>query len=115
MIRYRLNLKTVYSRRRKVADWVGLAVPPAAMKVVTFAGNATGIYSVPGMLSTSSLLVGFTTQAVLSGTVFNSSPAPFFLASNLVNPTHGWKPSLNTITDPTAANWTGWGIVWVWQ
>jgi hypothetical protein len=51
----------------------------------------------------------------ITATTYNFVPAGFGLISNQLNATSGWYVGTNQIIDPTATNWTGYSLVWIWQ
>ena len=86
-----------------------------AANIVVLQGNATGTYSAPGLTSSNTLLCGFSSEDDLSSTTFNYSPSAFVLASNQLNNASGWYAGTNQIIDPTAVDWSGYSVVWLYQ
>lgn len=83
--------------------------------LIILPGNSAGTYSAPGLTASNKLLCGFSSQDDLSSTTFNFSPSAFILASNQLNIANGWYAGPAQIIDPTAADWTGFNIIWLYE
>jgi hypothetical protein len=83
--------------------------------VIILQGNSTGTYSAPGLTAANKLLCGFSSRDDLSSTTFNFSPMAFVLASNQLNIANGWYAGIGRIIDPTAVDWSGYSLVWLYE
>jgi hypothetical protein len=106
---------TVDAKGRITAASNGTGGGTGSLSLLILQGNVTGIYNAPGLAATNTLLCGFSVQDDLSSTAFNFSPSAFVLASNQLNIANGWYAGAGQVIDPTAANWTGFSIVWLYQ
>jgi hypothetical protein len=88
------------------------------MTAIMLQGNSTGVYDAPGLTPGNTLLYGAVLASAandLTATPYNSVPAGFALLSNQVNAASGWYVGTGQIIDPTASNWTGYSLIWIWQ
>jgi hypothetical protein len=106
---------TVDSKGRITAAWNGTGGAGGSTSVIMLEGNSTGTYSAPGLAASNKLLWGFSSQDGLSSTTFNFSPSSFVLASNQLNIANGWYAGTNQILDPTATDWSGFALVWLYE
>jgi hypothetical protein len=83
--------------------------------VIILQGNNSGTYSAPGFTSSNILLCGFSSREDLSTTTFNFSSSGFILASNQINTANGWYAATDQIIDPTAADWSGFSLIWLYE
>lgn len=86
-----------------------------AVGSVLLTGNATGVYSVPGMLTTNNLVLGIAFTGDISGGSFNFESDPFGLATVAINSALGWHTDTDQIIDPSPADWTGYFLLWLYQ
>jgi hypothetical protein len=87
----------------------------AADKVLIVQGNNTGTYAAIGVSGANALLSGVAVADNLGSTDFNYSPSSFVMASDQLNPTNGWHTGSNQIVDPTATDWTGYYLIWLYK
>jgi Collagen triple helix repeat (20 copies) len=106
---------TVDSKGRITAASNGTGGAGGSTSVIMLEGNSTGTYSAPGLAASNKLLWGFSSQDGLSSTTFNFSPSSFVLASNQLNIANGWYAGTNQILDPTATDWSGFALVWLYE
>ncbi len=106
---------TVDAKGRITAATNGIAGGGSATNVLILQGNKNGTYSAPGVAPSNKLLCGLSTRDDLASTNFNFSPAAFVLASNQLNIARGWYAGNGQIVDPTAADWSGFYLVWFYS
>lgn len=107
---------TVDAKGRVTAASNGTAGGSGSTNLIILQGNATGAYAAPGLAASNKLLCGFSAQDDLSSTsFFNFSPSAFVLASNQLNIANGWYAGAGQVIDPTAVDWTGFNIIWLYQ
>ena len=106
---------TVDAKGRIIAASNGTGGGASTTNLIVLQGNSAGSYSAPGLATSNKLLCGFSSQDDLSSTTFNFSPSAFVLASNQLNIANGWYAGAGQIIDPTAADWTGFNIIWLYQ
>jgi hypothetical protein len=106
---------TVDAKGRITAASNGTGVGTGSTNIIILQGNSTGTYSAPGLTIANKLLCGFSSRDDLSSTTFNFSPAAFALASNQLNIANGWYAGTGQIIDPTAVNWSGYSLVWLYE
>lgn len=106
---------TVDAKGRITAASNGSGAGTASANIIILQGNTTGTYSAPGLTAANKLLCGFSSRDDLSSTTFNFSPTAFVLASNQLNSANGWYAGTGQIIDPTAVNWSGYSLVWLYE
>ena len=106
---------TVDAKGRITAASNGAGEGTGSANIIILQGNATGTYSAPGLTTANKLLCGFSSRDDLSSTTFNFSPTAFVLASNQLNIANGWYAGTGQIIDPTAVNWSGYSLVWLYE
>jgi hypothetical protein len=106
---------TIDAKGRVTAASNGTGGGTGSTNLIILQGNSSGTYSAPGLTASNRLLCGFSSQDDLSSTTFNFSPSSFVLASNQLNIANGWYAGSGQIIDPTAADWSGFNIVWLYQ
>jgi hypothetical protein len=90
-------------------------VGTGSTNIIILQGNSTGTYNAPGLTAANKLLCGFSSRDDLSSTTFNFSPTGFVLASNQLNTANGWYVATGQIIDPTAVDWSGYSLVWLYE
>jgi hypothetical protein len=106
---------TVDAKGRITAAANGTGAGTGGTNVIILQGNSTGTYSAPGLTAANKLLCGFSSRDDLSSTTFNFSQTAFVLASNQLNIANGWYAGTGQIIDPTAVDWSGYSLVWLYE
>jgi hypothetical protein len=106
---------TVDAKGRVTVAANGAGAATGTTSLVILQGNSTGTYTALGLTQSNRLLCGFSSQDDLSSTTFNFSPSGFVLASNLLNVANGWYAGRAEVIDPTATDWSGFNIIWLYQ
>jgi hypothetical protein len=106
---------TVDANGRITAASNGTGGAGGNVNVIMLQGNTTGIYSAPGLTTANKLLCGFSSREDLSSTPFNFSSTAYVLASNQLNVANGWYAETDQIIDPTAADWSGFSLIWLYE
>jgi hypothetical protein len=106
---------TVDAKSRITAASNGTGAGNGGTNVIILQGKSTGRYSAPGLTTANKLLCGFSSHDDLSSTTFNFSQTAFVLASNQLNITNGWYAGCGQIIAPTAVNWSGYSLVWLYE
>ena len=106
---------TVDAKGRITAAASGTDAGTGSTNIIILQGNSTGTYSVPGLTAANKLLCGFSSRDDLGSTAFNFSPTAFVLASSQLNMANGWYAGAGRIIDPTAVDWSGYSLVWLYE
>jgi len=80
-------------------------------QAITFPGNNSGVYLLPGMSRLNTLIMG---QALWVESGTNYSNSPYVLFPKTIDPTNGWHAELGQIIDPKKADWRGYQITWIY-
>jgi hypothetical protein len=106
---------TVDAKGRITAASNGTGGGTGATNVINLQGNSTGTYSAPGLTPSNRLLLGYSSLEDLSSTTVNYSSNGFVLASNQLNVANGWYAGTGQIIDPTASDWSGFSLIWLYE